>query len=274
MAEVPISAPPETPPVTPETPPVAPNFIDTIPEGFRDKPYMKDIDSTEKLYSAFDGLQKKIGERPGGVPQEGATDEEWKQFNKSFGVPDTAAEYKVSEVQLPEGVTKDEDMSKALVDAAHKAGLSAKQFNALEPKFNEIMVAAAQKQIAQQAENDTAFDSAANDLFKDKRDEILESSRKLIAEHIPEAFKDKLADLPNESLLVMAGVLDSIKTKYISEDGPTTPGAPGAGPQTMDERRAEVRKLMMTPAYKSKMHPDHAATTAKIKELYAPLHQK
>lgn len=245
----------------------APAF--SVPDEFKEKPYMKDIDSPEKLYKAFDGLQTKLGERPAGIPGENATDEERLKFNTSFGVPESFEKY--SRVELPEGAERNNELDAKLMGIVHKAGISDAQFKIMEPGFNEIMGELAKQKQDGTAANDVEFDKLAGEVFKDNRDAALAASNKLLAAHVPEQFKADLATLPNRSLLIMAGVLDSIRQKYISEDTP--PGGPSGNlpPTTNAEISAEARRLMATKEYTDPFHANHKEMVQKVNDLYKGL---
>lgn len=244
-----------------------PAFV--VPEEYKDKPYMKDIDSSEKLYKAFDGLQTKLGERPAGIPGENSTDEERATFNKAFGVPETVEGYERTEVKLPEGVTENKELTDKLMASVHKAGISASQFKILEGGLTDLMNASMQGQADAIVANDAEFDKLTNDVFSDRKDKVLASAKELIAAHVPEKFKAELDNLPNRSLVILAGVLDGIKQKYISEDTPPGGGEPGGAPTSEAEIRAAARKLMSSEAYTNTFHAEHEATKQKVNELYA-----
>ena len=76
-----------------------------------------------------------------------------------------------------------------------------------------------------------------------------------------------LKDLPNDALVVMAGVLKNIQSKYIKEDGPTGPGnAPASS--SVDELRAEARTIMMKPEYTNAFHPNHEQVKKDLADVY------
>ena len=63
-----------TPPAGAPPAGTAPAF--SIPDAYKDRPYLKGVDSVDKVYEMLDGSQKLLGQRPAGIPAPDAKPEE------------------------------------------------------------------------------------------------------------------------------------------------------------------------------------------------------
>lgn len=100
-----------------------------------------------KAYLEAEGkLQKAIF-----IPAEGATEQEFGDFFGKLGRPAKPEEYAVERPKLPDGMQYDEAMEKEFRAAAHKAGVSNRQFKALYDLFNSRQIAAYQSAAEQSA---------------------------------------------------------------------------------------------------------------------------
>lgn len=245
---------------------------DVIPVDFREKGYMKGVENFEQLFKKLDGSQTLVGERA--IPGEGATDEDWDKYYKSTGKPESADKYEFNtETKLPEGTERNPELEGKFKELMHRAGISQKQAGVLSKGYDELMVGVLNAKAEADKQADINFDALGDKVFKDQKTAVLERSKQLIDAHIPEEMKEALSTLPNESLIIMAGVLEGVRAKYINEDAPGG-GAPTGGAVNMEERRAEARTLMNSEAYTNQFHKDHETTKAKVNELYAPLRKK
>ncbi len=238
-----------------------PEFSKIIPEEFREKAYLKDVDSVDKLFSKLDASQKLIGERPGGIPNENASQEEWDKFYKTFGRPESSDKYEFKKIDLPEGYNSpDEAFEKSIRELFFKAGASQKQASVLQEGFDNLLLDKFKTQ------NDQ-FETLSQEVFGSKKDEAMQKAHSMLDEHTPDVLKDKLNSLNNESLVIMAGVLNKIHDKYIREDGLPS-GGHGSPATSEKELREEAKKLMLSDAYRQPMHSSHDETRKKINDIY------
>lgn len=75
------------------------------------------------------------------VPDINAPPEAWDAYYKALGRPDKPEDYALQKPQLPEGMTYDEKKATAFTQAAHKAGLTKKQMEAMHQTWNELSAA-------------------------------------------------------------------------------------------------------------------------------------
>lgn len=240
-----------------------------IPADYRDREYLKDVDTVDKLFKKLDGAQKLIGQRPAGIPQENAPQEEWDKFYKTLGRPEKSEEYdlKTSE-ELAKVMGVDEKLAAGVKDLFYKAGLNKKQAEAIQKGYEALLLATHKEALAQRKAQDESFGKLAETTFGKDADKILATSRALLEAHAPDAVKPHLDKLSNEHLIILAGVLDSIQKKYIKEDELPAGGMSSAGAGTEADIRKQARELMSTPAYRDQFHKDHQKTIEEVNRLY------
>lgn len=242
------------------------DFVSTLPEEYREKPYMKGIDSMDKLLSKFDGAQKLIGKKPFGIPEESAPKEDWEKLYNSLGRPESPDKY-LFEENLPEGIKKNEAFENEARTLMHEIGLSQKQAQALKQWFDGQSVKAHESISETNARLDSEFNDLADKTFGDKKDHVLATAKKLLGENSPKEFAEDIGALGNKELIILAGVLNNIQQKYIKQDSLPENKVNIASQMSDAEKRAERLRLMALPGYSSKVHPEHESIHKKLGEL-------
>lgn len=208
-----------------------------IPDAFKDKPYLKGVDSLEKLYAMLDGAQTLIGQKGTIVPKDDAPQTEWDAYYESLGRPKTAAEYKF------EGADKSDPKFLPKVQSAlHEAGLTSKQAEKVWTKVNVALGEYMKEKGIEVAAQDTDFNKLATDSFGVEREAVIARGKELLKELTSPNMKEHVAKLSNDSLIVLTDVLRNVDKKYIRQDGPQKPPSLLGG--TPDELRAKARGLM------------------------------
>jgi hypothetical protein len=250
----------------PRKAPAASTF--NLPDGYKDKPYLKGVDSMDKVFAMLDGAQTLIGKRPAGIPAPDAPAEEWAKFYDAAGRPKSATEYQF------EGQDKaDPKFLPKVQEVFYKHGLNAAQAKGVFSDINLALSEFAKQQGVDIQQQNTDFDALGTKVFGAQRDQILSSMKDLIGKHVPVEMKDALGKLPNESLMILAGVLNNVSKAYIKPDGPPS-SSPAGTALTPADISAKGRELMASEPYLNVRHPQHDATVKAVRELYAQLSPK
>lgn len=240
-----------------------------IPSEYAEKGWVKDIKTVDDLFKMTDGLKSEIGKRPAGIPHESASPEEKAAFNKAFGVPETAELYQLADPV--EGMEKFQDGLKKVL---HEAGISQSQAALLDKGYAGLLeTMKAEMGVDSEAQN-AAFEKLAVETFGERRDEVMQTSKSLISENIPEAMKPHLDSLSNEHLMLLAAFADNIQQKYIAEDSMVRPSGQTNEANSVAELSSKARELMATPEYQSTMHPGHGAVKAQVDQIYDLMRKK
>lgn len=241
-------------------PPEVPAF--SVPDTYKDRTWLKDVDSLDKLLAKADGAMKLVGTRPAGIPAADAPPEEWNKFYEAMGRPKTAAEYQITADDKTDPAFKE-----LTLNAFHEAGLSPAQAKLL---WDKVGGGAATLTAAQTAALDTQFTKLATDTFGVNRDATLASSKALIEKFAPPSMKPMIAKMDNNNLILMAGVVDGMKKAYITEDA-APQGAPAAAGMTPADISLKARELMSKPEYGNASLPGHERVVKEVNELYSAL---
>jgi hypothetical protein len=239
------------------------DFTKMVPQEYQGKEYLKTIKDPGSFFKAFDGAQELLGKRPAGIPHDNASDDEWKAFNKSFGVPEKPEEY---DLGIPAEAKVDPKLDKGVRELMQKAGLNKRQAKMISEGYRGILGDVLKEKGIAAEQADADFTKLATETFGDRKDKVLENGNKLLAKYVPEKFKAGIEKLPNEQLIVLAAALDGIVKDYISEE--QLPGGQSGAAVTADQKREEARKLMASEAYNNASHPEHAATVDKVNSMY------
>jgi hypothetical protein len=259
--------PASVPDPTPSSTPPQVDFTSVIPEAYKDKPYMKEVTSFDKLFQDFDNAQSLIGQRQEGldIPGADATPEQIQAYVDKIK-PESVEAYTFPETEYSKKFGRDEAFQGQMKELFHKAGLQPWQVNTLTEGYDAALFGKA-NEMASSAENQAAdFEKLAEGHFGEAKEEKLRIANEILKANTPEAFKEHLAKLPNESLMVLSGVLNNVYDKFMKEDDLNT-GGKGTATDTA-ALQEEARQLMADPAYKDFRNPKHDQIVKRVNELY------
>ncbi len=249
----------------------SPALLETvIPAEFKDQAYLKDLkglpigpEAYTALFKKLDGAEKLIGKKTA-IPDATAPEAEWDSFFARLR-PETADAYEFKGKDGKEA--GDPEFLKAVKGIFHKAGVPKTQASKIYSEFEALV---AGKQAQQQAEIerlDAEFNDMVSKAFTADNEKVLTTARKMIDEFTPDNLKGHIQRLPNESLVILAGILNNISQKFMGEDrmNPDKGGNNGADEATL---RTEAKKIMASPEFSDFQHPNHEAAVRRKNEIY------
>jgi len=250
----------------------APDFKSMIPETYRDKEYLKNIDSFDGLFQQFDNAQSLIGRKTVGVPSETSPKEEWESFYNKMGRPESYDKYEFEKIQdAPENFTRPPEKEEVLKKTFHELGLTAQQAKELL-KRSDMYEIEAYKEHQKMVEAETAkanaeFAQQLDSLFGAKKSEKVELTNQLLQKYTPEGLKGHLTAIDDKTMLVLASVLTRLHDSEVREDNGFNRGEPTPAKDS-NALQEEARRLMMSSEFKDWQHPNHSNTKAKVQSLY------
>lgn len=248
-----------------------PSFIDTVPESYREKPYMKGIDSMDKFVEQFDNAQSLIGKKTIGVPTEESPIEEWNQFFNKMGRPEAPDKYELDLVDMPDEFKRTDDQLALMKNVFHEAGLTAKQANQILKKTDEAVLKYHEDnkdEISKQLDSrNKEFTESMNKYFGEEKETAIAVTETMLKEYVPKGMEDMVKGIDDRSMLVLSTVLHNIHKAGKTEDkiSKNVVITPEVTPESM---REEAKKLMMTKEFRDAFHPNHDATKKKVQEMY------
>ncbi len=247
-----------------------------VPDTYANEGWAKDLKSYPEVWTKLAGSEKLIGQRDEGkisLLKENATSEETDAFYKAVGRPDSADAYKFDREGQSEEFKKfnSDEMDIAVKGIFHKYGLSSNQVLGIQKDYEAMLETEISKKFDEQGKYDTDFEEMTTKAFGNDKDTIIESSKVLLENFAPEGFGDHIKNLDNESLTVIAGVLNNVKKTYISEDAfagliKGSTGAGGGG--TEQELRTEARNLMASKEWTDPFNPKNKEVREQVDEIY------
>ena len=250
-------------------------FKNTYGKEYLDKPYMKAIDSPERLFKEMDNAQNLIGKKLN-VPGPEATDKEQEEYLDLIRPKDKNV-YQLSDAHLPENLKgfHPDGFEDRIKDLFQKAALTPKQATILSEGYDKIMLDFNGQAISHYAElqkaqqiNDADYNALADKTWGTEREAVQNTARALLQEFTPEEFKKGLDDLSNENLVIMASVLKGISDKYISQDDLNILRHSGMNTQTVDTLKSEAQQKMAELMNLNPHDPKYEAKQREVNELY------
>ena len=239
---------------------------DVIPADYKEKEYLKGIDSFDKLFQAHDNAQKLIGSRPAGIPGEGASDEDWAKFH-STTAPKEAKDYTLFETEFGKKTGRDEAFGDQMKDLFKAADVTQRQADILVKGYDKVSEGLHAKVAEANTARDKEFDTKIDAMYPDNREAAMKTAKDLMSANIPDELKPSLEGLSNEAMLLIMTTMNSVHDKYIKEDGIGGGGAGGGADAA--GMRTEAMKIMQSEAYKDFRNPGYDDAQNKVKELYA-----
>jgi hypothetical protein len=251
----------------------APATLDSvIPEEYAGRAYLSDLRPMElgpggykALFAKLDNAQKLIGKKAG-VPAADAPDAEWDEFHSRLRPPSPEG----YEISLPDGASdEDKKAQEEFRKMFYEAGLSPRMAKALVGKLDAFTAAKTEADAALKAKEEAEFAEMTAKAFGGDNAKVMAQAQEMLSRFTPDNLKPYLSKVPNDGLVVLAGVMKKVKETFMKEDGSADGGT--ADMRTTDPKalREEARTLMAKPEYRDAFHKDHEAVVARVKEIYA-----
>lgn len=119
------------------------DWRDSIPEDVRGHRSLEHINDIGALAKSYVHAQSMIGADKIALPGKSATDDDYRQIFQRLGLPETSEGYEIIH-NIPEGEQTDQGMVDWFASAAHEAGLTQRQAQALANQWNQKAIEGAQ----------------------------------------------------------------------------------------------------------------------------------
>jgi len=117
-----------------------PSWRDDLGDDIKDNPLFDKYGSRDDALRALVGAQDLIGKKGLIQPDENSSKDEWDNFYKDLGRPESAEKYTLPEIEgLPEGLPIDDNLTNDFKAWAHEAGLNQNQVNLVYGKYQTSM---------------------------------------------------------------------------------------------------------------------------------------
>ena len=270
-----------------------PQYIDSIPEQYRETPSIRDAGSMEALLQQHVNLEQKMGnslsfpgddadddqlnefyskvnERAPGLTRIPTDDDadSWKALYGKLGRPDTADGYTLPEIEYGDGDNKQKlDQGKygeGFRAKAHELDLSGKQFTGIMQYFGDETIA--NMETAKEAHDATMATLKAE--WGDATDSRVARVQALVKEQGGDEAANAFGDIGNNPAVLM--MLDKMADALMEESS-----LPGKGPAGEAATRSaiedDIATLKNNEAFMDRKHADHERTVNRVNSLYEKL---
>ena len=242
-------------------------FQSVLPEAYKGKEFVQNFlkadDPFEAALKGYESAQQMIGKAT--APQAPASPDEYK-----YEVPTTDDET----INAFLKAARADDTLKQLKAKAHEAGMTAKQFetfmkDGIDTAFINQHREAIKGMKQLEDQNAAEFETIADEIFGTQKPQAIEQAKQLIEALLPPKLKDKLPQVDNNALVILAAFANETHKRFISPDKSFSQGgrSVSAGVNrdpNSPEFKAELYELMKHEAYSNEFHPQHAAQKAAV----------
>ncbi len=219
------------------------------------------IETVEHLAKRFGEVEKFIQSTPrGGIPKKDAAPEQWSEFYKQLGVPDSADGY---EVEVSDAF---KDRVDGLRKAAHEAHVTPEQFSAIASAADKAEQQRVESQRAELQQLHERFVEQGREQFGEEYEEVAAGAKRLMGSltsedsELSKYFDEKGYSSDPGILLLLSNAQKLIGDHQM----PETTGSPehmSAQDQTMKaaELIARGRAALKDDAYRNTEHPEYDA---------------
>jgi hypothetical protein len=245
-------------------------WYDTLSPEYRDNPSIKKYKSQDEFAKGFLEAQKFIGKEKLPLPGENAKPEEWAMVYDRLGRPAKPEEYKLSEVQLPEGLSIKEENLSAFKEHAHNLGLNQKQTDELWKFYSETQKQAFGEMVEQNQVQIQEAEKALRKEWGTAFSERLSLADKVLKQVAGEDYNDLRMKIGNDpkAIKMLAKLGASMSEDTLGVDNPK-----GFG-KSPEEALSEIKRIQGEMISKKDhplndpFHPEHELMKKKIDDLY------
>lgn len=233
--------PPQAEPAAGDAP--TKGFLETVPAEYASKEWVTKLAQHEnplaELVKAYDNQLSLIGRKAEGlkVPAPDAPAEEWTNFNKAIGVPETPDSYEYTPPAVADHLKpyfeRDENFLSHMKKAAHEAGIPDRSFQKIAKALDEYQIGQLDSMVTNTNQVLSQLEQKFKGKYGDKSPQVLETWQKSFLD-VGQEEADLISQLNPRVKVVLAEHFNNFARKYIKED---TLGLniPNAGSQVMNQ---------------------------------------
>jgi hypothetical protein len=240
-----------------------------LPEDLRSDSSLSSIKNFDGLIKSYVHAQRMIGADKIALPGKGAPESDWEAVYEKLGRPADPAAYDMRRVEDADGVAGNPEYETAFRHAAHRLGLSQKQFEGLYDWYEGLTGESAQRLGEEETERqEEAFAELRRDFGK-AFDRKVEAARRAVRSFADAESWGALEEgLGNDPRLVR--MFSRIGEK-MAEDR-LEEGRGGGFSKTPAEAREAITRLQgetdFMAAYRENTHSGHQAAVGQMRQLF------
>lgn len=186
-------------------------WLTSVPEELRGHEVFKTIDKPAEVYQRLIDLTEKSKDMVV-IPKENATPEETAAYRKALGIPESPEGYELEEINLPEGMARDELLRKKFLDTAHQLHFTPAQVSGLYKMYQDYQIGFHNATLKSIDENREKAVNTLKNMWKG--DSYQEKINKTV-----DTFRTSLKHLsPPETIGGLEGVKEWFETNGLGDD--------------------------------------------------------
>lgn len=158
------------------------DFVATLPEDIRPFVQAKGWKAPADIVNSYRESEKLLGVQRLPAPQPTWKDEDWGNFFKAAGRPESPDKYGMPQVKLAEGVAIDDKMMGEVKAEFHKMGLTDKQFQGVMGRYMNFLNTSVEQLARDREAKQAEASSTLKAEWKDNYDANLEIARSVVKE--------------------------------------------------------------------------------------------
>lgn len=243
--------------------PRASDWVSSLTPELKQLVEAKGYKTPADVVQAYAHAQRAIGADKIPLPKDGVWDE---VARSKLGVPREPGGYKLQRPELPQGVAYDEAFEKAALPVAHKLGLTPSQVQGLLDFYAGHQSQSAQTAMRGRLDDETQaiglLQQEWGGAYDAKVGQAARAARYFGGEPLIQFLNQ--SGMGNNPELVRAFA----KVGSMMTEDTLKIGRSHGFSITPDEARREANKLMASPAYTSRDHPEHGSVVEQVQQLF------
>lgn len=220
-----------------------------LPEELRGNESLGKFKSAAELAKSYLSMEKLVGRKTVGMPDENSSEEEWGTLFDRLGRPSSADKYEIKRAEELPPELIDEEGTRAFLAVAHKAGLSQKQVSALIGEYDRQLSEGVRMRRQQEEAQKGAVLSELRGLWGQDLQLRVERAEQTLGIIDPERTIDRDKLKNNVQVLQL---LNRFSDKVL---GDSLPQGPETG--TVSDLEDRIAVLRANPAFSNEMNQDH-----------------
>jgi hypothetical protein len=244
-------------------------LLDGLPEDLRSDSSLASIKNFDGLIKSYIHAQRMVGADKLALPGKGAPESDWDAVYEKLGRPADPSRYVMRRNEAADGGTADPEVETAFRHAAHRLGLSQKQFEGLYDWYEGLTGETEQRLGEEETERREQALAALRHDFGKAFDRKVEAARRAVRSFADaEAWGALEEGLGNDPRLVrmFARIGERMAEDHLEE------GRGGGFLKTPAEAREEIARLQgetdFMAAYRENVHSGHRVAVERMQQLF------
>ncbi len=248
------------------------NFVDGwqlnapfVPEELRNEASLNGYKNVSDALKSLVNAQHMIGKDKIAIPGETSTPDEWNEFHRAAGRPETPGDYNITRPEAVPEELFDKELANGYQELFHKIGISSKQAEALVGFNVESTLATIAKQEASN-ENDR---QVAMKALTEKHGSVAYEGRLNLSKKALDVGADGDEELRKVIAERYGNDPDFVNwTANIGKQFGEASAVAATEAATIGSLEQQVTELTATDAYRNNQHPDHANMQLQVERIF------